>query len=43
MEDEEYTLCLFCEVLHKVDSKVAEIYKVLENVRKEIGEVGKGS
>lgn len=39
LEDEEYTLCLFCELLHKVNSKAADIYKVLENVQKEILEL----
>ncbi len=39
LEDNEYTLCLFCELLHKVNSKATEIYTALENVRKEIGEL----
>ena len=34
LRDEE-----FCELLQKVNSKAAEIYKVLENVQKEIGEL----
>ena len=39
LENEEYTHCLFCELLLKVNSKAAEIYKVLEDVQKEIGEL----
>ena len=39
MKDEEYTHCLFCELLHKVHAKATEIYKVLEDVQKEIGEL----
>ena len=39
MKDEKYTFCLFCELLSKVNLKADEIFKVLENVQKEIGEL----
>jgi hypothetical protein len=38
-EGQEYTLCLFCEVLSKVNSKTNVINEVLENVQKKIGEL----
>ena len=39
LENEEYTHCLFCELMRKVNAKATEIYKVVEDVRKEIGEI----
>ena len=41
-EHDAHTLCLFCEVLQKVDSKTEEIKGVLESVKREIREI-KGS
>ena len=38
-EGQEYTICLFCEVLSKVNSKTDVINEVLENVQKKIGEL----
>ena len=38
-ENEVFTVCLFCELLDKVNSKVNEIFKIVENVHKEIGEL----
>lgn len=36
LENQEYTLCLFCEAICKVNSKTDEINMVLKNVQKEI-------
>ena len=41
-ENHEYTLCLFCQLLHKVTSKADEINEAIENVRKEIQEIKRG-
>ena len=42
LENHEYTLCLFCDLLHKVTSKADEINTALEIVQKEIGEIKRG-